>query len=361
MKVLKYLETYSLQELCDEFSIKVSQNELYPELYVLNYNQIDSPKAHPIVVECRSLVLGSVDEGKTFFVVSRAFDRFFNYSENGYSPDISKLTCYEKLDGSLVSVFNYKGEWLYRTKSMIMPTLQINGFGTTWKELIESSINWSELPINYMNTAKTYIFEVVGLENRVVVRYLNNGAFLLAKRDNHTGVYSEVENSSFKLPRKYTFSSTEECMSSVKKLPNLEEGYVAYNEFGVPVCKIKSPAYLVAHRIKGEGLTPKRIRELVVINEQDEYLAVFPEDKKYFTDYIESWLDLKWRIKSIDRIYCNLTDQKEFALYVKGFPFSSILFHSKKSGKCVEKVLTEQTISYKVKLLETMMEVNLND
>ena len=95
----------------------------------------------------------------------------------------------------------------------------------------------------------------------------------------------------------------------------------------------------------------------MVINEQDEYLAVFPEDAKYFTTYIESWDDLKSRIKSIDRIYYNVTDQKEFALYVKDFPFSSILFQSKKSGKCVEKVLTEQTISYKVKLLETMMEV----
>lgn len=358
MEVLKYLQTHSLQELCDEFSIKVSQNELYPELYVLNYNQIDSPKAHPIVLECRSLVLGSVDQGKTFFVVSRAFDRFFNYSENGYSPDISKLTCYEKLDGSLVSVFNYKGEWLYRTKSMIMPTLQINGFGTTWKELIESSINWSELPINYMNTAKTYIFEVVGLENRVVVRYLNNGAFLLAKRDNHTGVYSEVGNSSFKLPRKYTFSSTEECMASVKELPNLEEGYVAYNEFGVPVCKIKSPAYLVAHRIKGEGLTPKRIRELVVINEQDEYLAVFPEDKKYFTNYIESWNGIKDKCIEVMSATANVINQKEFALLVKDYPYCGVLFTAKRSGKCVEKVLTEQTISYKVKLLETIMEVN---
>lgn len=355
MEVLKYLETHSLQELCDEFSIKVSQNELYPELYVLNYNQIDSPKAHPIVVECRSLVLGSIDHGKTFFIVSRAFDRFFNYSENGYSPDISKLTCYEKLDGSLVSVFNYKGEWLYRTKSVIMPTLQINGFDRTWKDLIEYTLNWG----NGFSANKdyTYIFEVVSRENRVVVKYEDDTAYLLGTRNNEFGHYSKIVTHKFNFPRKYTFSSTEECMASVKELPNLEEGYVAYNEFGVPVCKIKSPAYLVAHRIKGEGLTPKRIRELVVINEQDEYLAVFPEDAKYFTTYIESWDDLKSRIKSIDRTYYNVADQKEFALYVKDFPFSSILFQSKKSGKCVEKVLTEQTISYKVKLLETMMEV----
>lgn len=358
MEVLKYLATHTLQQLSEEFAIKVSQNELYPELYVLNYNQIDSPKTHPITLECRSLVLGSVDQGRTFFVVSRAFDRFFNYSENDYSPDISKLTCYEKLDGSLVSVFNYKGEWLYRTKSMIMPTLTINGFDRTWKDLIESTLQWDMLCTKRTFPAITLIFEVVGMENRVVVRYEEERAYLLAIRDNHTGDYLDIALAGMNTPRKYTFTSTEDCMKSVKELPNLEEGYVAYDEFGVPVCKIKSPAYLVAHRIKGEGLSPKRIRELVVINEQDEYLAVFPEDAKYFTDYVNAWVDLQWRLKSIERIYCNVADQKEFALYVKDFPFSSVLFQSKKSGKCVEKVLTEQTTSYKVKLLETMMEEN---
>lgn len=356
MEVLKYLETHSLQELCDEFSIKVSQNELYPELYVLNYNQIDSPKAHPIVVECRSLVLGSVDHDKTFFVVSRAFDRFFNYSENGYSPDISKLTCYEKLDGSLVSVFNYKGEWVYRTKSVIMPTSQINGFDRTWKDLIEDTLEWSEHKPPLGTETFTYIFEVVSMENRVVVRYEDDKAYLLAKRHNVTGEY-DTPSVTFSTPRKYTFSSTEECMGSVKELPNLEEGYVAYNEFGVPVCKIKSPAYLVAHRIKGEGLTPKRIRELVVINEQDEYLAVFPEDVKYFTNYIESWNGVKYKCIEVMSATANVINQKEFALLVKDYPYCGVLFTAKRSGKCVEKVLTEQTISYKVKLLETMMEV----
>lgn len=356
MEVLKYLETHTLQQLCDEFAIKVSQNELYPELYVLNYNQIDSPKTHPITLECRSLVLGSVDQGKTFFVVSRAFDRFFNYGENDYTPNISMLTCYEKLDGSLVSVFNYKDQWLYRTKSMIMPTTTINGYDRTWKDLIEFSLNWDKGFV--ADKAHTYIFEVVSMENRVVVKYKEDAAYLLAIRSNEFGFYSKIVTHKFSFPRKYKFKTTEECLDAVKNLPNLEEGYVAYNYNGAPVCKIKSPSYLVAHRIKGEGLTPKRIRELVVINEQDEYLAVFPEDAKYFTDYVNAWVDLQWRLKSIERIYCNVIDQKEFALYVKGFPFSSVLFQSKKSGKCVEKVLTEQTTSYKVKLLETMMEEN---
>lgn len=359
MKVLEYLTTHTLEQLCNEFSIKVSHNELYPELYVLNYDQIDSPKTHQITLECRSLVLGSTDQGKTFFVVSRAFDRFFNYGENDYNPNIGMLTCYEKLDGSLVSVFNYNDQWLYRTKSIIMPTTTINGYDRTWKDLIESSLNWDKGFV--ADKAHTYIFEVVSRENRVVVKYEEDAAYLLAIRSNEFGFYSKIVTHKFSSPRRYTFKTTEECMDAVKNLPNLEEGYVAYNYDGVPVCKIKSPSYLVAHRIKGEGLTPKRIRELVVINEQDEYLAVFPEDEKYFTDYINVWDDLQWRLKSIERIYFNITDAKEYAMFVKDFPFSAVLFQAKKSGKCVTKVLTEQKTSYKVKLLEIMMEETNNE
>ena len=45
MQVLQYLSTNTLAQLKEDFGIKVSQNELYPYLYVLNYDQINSPKA----------------------------------------------------------------------------------------------------------------------------------------------------------------------------------------------------------------------------------------------------------------------------------------------------------------------------
>lgn len=64
----------AIEELTKEFAIKVRQ---YDEgLLVLNYDQIESPKSHPIVMECRALILDT-----DFNVVSRAFDRFFNIHE----------------------------------------------------------------------------------------------------------------------------------------------------------------------------------------------------------------------------------------------------------------------------------------
>ena len=158
---------------------------MYPELYVLNYNQIDSPKNHPITNECRSLVLGSKDNGLTFFAVSRAFDRFYNMFENDYAPDVSELACYEKIDGSLISVFHYNGEWLYRTKSMIMPTLPINWGERTWKDVIEEALGWENMK-NILEEdfieGWTHILEVVSFENRVVVKYKETKAYWLAAR-----------------------------------------------------------------------------------------------------------------------------------------------------------------------------------
>ena len=55
MQVQKYLREHGLQKLQDEFAIKV---KVYDEgLIVLNYNQIESIKSHPITVECRALIL----------------------------------------------------------------------------------------------------------------------------------------------------------------------------------------------------------------------------------------------------------------------------------------------------------------
>lgn len=67
-----------LKALTEQFAISVKKVD---DLLVLNYNQIDSPKTHPYVIECRSLIM----EAGTLKVVSRSFDRFFNIYENGVS------------------------------------------------------------------------------------------------------------------------------------------------------------------------------------------------------------------------------------------------------------------------------------
>lgn len=78
MRVIEFIKNHGIQALTEEYAISVKKVD---DLLVLNYNQIDSPKTHPLVIECRSLIL----ESETLKVVSRGFDRFFNIYENGVS------------------------------------------------------------------------------------------------------------------------------------------------------------------------------------------------------------------------------------------------------------------------------------
>lgn len=346
------LETFSsvrnnqeaaLLNLKEDYGIKYNIWE--NKLVVLNYDQIESSKHkfHPIVRECRSLVL----ELGSWRVVSRSFDRFYNQGED---PDceyqVEDLVAYEKVDGSIVSFFNYEGEWLYRTKSMIMPDSVINDNigGVTWKDAIESAVNMEFFVL--FPRFLTFIFELVCKENRVVVKYdhetpklyylacrVDTGEYVDGKRGE---VFDEMFCKNFKFikPKKYTFDTLDHCLQSAKELRNLEEGYVMYSKEGVPVMKVKNPAYVAAHHLRGNGpLTEKRVLDILVMNEQDEYLNIFPEDYKDFEPYINALSDLQAALAEFkNKINSGGFDewsQKEFALEVKDLPYSSIAFKMK--------------------------------
>ena len=336
MHVLDFLNGDNpIDTLQMSLGIKVSQNEKYPNLYCLNYDQINSPKLHPIVRECRSLVLKLKDG--VWSVSSRSFDRFFNYGEiEGETHNVIELIAHEKIDGSLIGLW-YDDDygWLYRTRSIIMPEGNgINGHELTWAELIDR--NLGDLEYLATNEGVTFILEVVSKWNRVVTKYDKEGMYLLAIRENDTGNYRTIEppKNGWKLPKQYNFNTIDACMTAAKELPNLEEGYVLYSPEGVPVVKVKSPAYVAAHRLRGEGTpTPRRIMDLIIDNEQDEYLSIFPEDSGLILPYRDAMFQ---GLSEVDSVYASvkeISEQKEFAMKVKDLYYSALLFKARKDGK----------------------------
>lgn len=358
MEVIKYLNKNCMAFLITEFSLSVNEwvDKEGQILYVLNYDQIESPKNHPITNECRSLVV-TQNELDDWVVVSRSFDRFFNYGEiQNETHDITKMTAYEKVDGSIVSLFNWKGDWLYRTRSMIMPTSSVNGWETTWKDLIEPVLFGKGFKDYLHNTAMTYIFEVVGIENRVVTRYEESAAYLLAVRVNETGHYTvpdfwHPELRGWKVPKHYNFETFSDCVLAAKELRDLNEGYVLYDQFGSPKVKVKNPAYVAAHHLRGDGLNPKRIMQLVIMNEHSEYLSIFPEDEEHFTNYIEKYLEMLNDMQTTWIENKNILDQKEFALAVKHLPTSGVLFKARKTNEGLLHCFNSFDESFKIKCL----------
>ena len=337
MHVQQYLKTKTLKDLNDEFGII---SKLYPEhgLIVLNYDQIESSKTSPIVLECRGLILDN-----EYNVVSRAFDRFFNMFEQGNTEEIINIAdcvAFDKIDGSLIRIYHHRNEWHIATRGTAFAESTVNGFPITFRDLVLKALNLTsdafQERCNWMlDEGVTYIFEVTSIENQVVRRYEGYTLHYLASRHRKTFEYLDSTGVAFVfgavMPRKYLFNTVAGCVESAKNLKNLDEGYVLYKD-GVPVCKIKSPQYCAVHLIKGEGLNPKRIMQLVLTGETSEYLTYFPDDLVFLQPYIDAFVKLQLEMVETYDKFKDITEQKEFALAVKDYPYSGTLFLCRRHG-----------------------------
>lgn len=355
MHVQTYLRTHGLSKLTSELGIKVKS---YPEgLLVLNYSQIDSPKSHPVVVECRGLILDM-----EFNVVSRSMDRFFNLGEVPESQshiDLTKAVCYEKVDGSLIRIYNYKGTWYIATRGLAFAEAQVNGFDITFKELVLKALDLTEEMFQLsckaaFNPDVTYICEITSTENRCVKSYSGYTLWYLTARSNVTYEYLDQSFNAYVFgmvfPRVYSFDSMENLKETVNELKNLDEGYVLYQD-GIPVCKIKSPAYCAVHLLRGEGLNPKRVCELVLTGEQEEYLAYFPEDRVFIQEYVDKCNSIMQELELNYTAYRTIPDQKEFALAIRSVQGNGVLFTARKMNISVKEAFKLMPDTGKLKML----------
>lgn len=250
-------------------------------LILLNYSQVESPKFHPVVNECRSLLLT-----EDLQLVSRSFDRFYNHSQVDSSEDISDCDVFEKMDGSLLNMYYHNG-WKYRLSG----SLDLNhgvwdptGLdSTTWIDYVNKCM--ADAPLHLANDRDcTYIFEIVGKSNKIVVQYPEADYRLLAVR-HRDGRYMPIPEG-FKRPRSYKFSTLTECVQAANSLPNLEEGFVIYKDG--PILKVKSDVYIKSHHMRFNDISARRVMDMVVEGDYDEYLSVFAEHKPMFEPFIQA-------------------------------------------------------------------------
>ena len=126
-------------QLTREFAIKVSH---YPALGVvmLNYDQVASDMTQGICRECRALILS--DDFN--MIVSRSFPKFFNVGEpNGADIeagfDWNDFAAQEKLDGTLICLYHWRGAWQIATKGRADASGQVNVNPLTFAELTKKT------------------------------------------------------------------------------------------------------------------------------------------------------------------------------------------------------------------------------
>ena len=331
LETQKYLIANSLGQLTEELAIKVRRHSKYPNLVGLCYSQLDSPKLHQVTKECRGLILDKSDNWK---VVAYGFNRFLNYREEGADEiDWSTALTMTKLDGSLIQMYYYQNQWLVATKGSPDASGTVHDYGFTfnhlaWKTFYGEGYNIADLHPHY-----TYCFELCTPYNKVVVPHSNNSLTLLGIRNNITLKEIVIEDSKlskpFKLTEYHNLFNWEDILISIKKLNGHEhEGYVVVDANFNRV-KIKHPSYIALAHLK-EGLTKRRLLEIVRQNEGEEFLQYFPEYAPLYYDIKYSYDNLVESIKQVWEHYSYITDQKEFALAVKVYKFSGILFSLKR-------------------------------
>ena len=361
MRTIEYIKTHGIAGL-EKKGIKVKE---YPNYYMLNYDQINSSKFDPIVQECRSLIID-----KSFSILSRAFDRFYNLGEN---PNEIKAFdyCLEKLDGSLISQHwnKYKKRWNFSTRSMAHAEGETS-LGNTFYQVIKKALDMDDYEVqiyhNHFNRDFTYIYELVSPETRIVTRYENYELYLLAIRETKTGSYLPIDRvrefadyNGIRTPKLYRFDSFESIIEAAKDLPALEEGYVCCKELPggkVGRIKVKNPSYVAIAHLRDNGLSIRRIIDLVLENDQEEYLTYFPEDRELFNPYIKAMENMFIKIAETHLKVKDIVDNKDFALVTKDISYKHFLFSLRRNKEKPKEFFTKLNIKSKLEQLKPFMD-----
>ena len=344
MQVIDYIKANGLEKLQQEFRIEISD---YPDRVVLNYSQIDSPRFHPLVDECRALILRK----GTWEVLARSFRRFYNVGEGEAwkQYDVSQARIETKHDGSLMSLYHDGQNWCVSTRKKAFAE-GTTTYGRPFNEIFWSVVDPHKFDF-FGGTEFTWIFELCGPENRVVTRYEKPQVYLIGGRYNLTGRElsgTELDNTAdaVEIPRpdSYQAKSFEEVRALADALPALSEGFVLVWESPDGShyrLKCKNAAYLAIAHMRDNGVIgPKHILKLIMMNEHLEYLGYFSEDKALF-DIVQP--DFDAFIANAKAVYeeCRgIAVQKDFALAIQAkLQYKSAagaLFKSRKDGSDVE-------------------------
>ena len=321
---LKLLHKYESEGLL--FSQK------HPSLPLTIWNYSDKVQYEGLwdetLLQCRGLVTD--DEGN---VVARPFKKFFNMEEGKHIPT-SDFDVYDKMDGSLGILFNYKGEWVFATRGSFTSDQAVKGF-----EML-NKYDYSKLHKDY-----TYLFEIIFDDNRIVVKYPFEDLVLLGIIHTETGnevdLFNERNDIRFKnlilniglrIVKKY--DGIKDYTTLKGMIQDNEEGFVVRFSNGNRM-KIKGEEYLRLHKIMTNLSTTVVWEVLSSGGNMEDLLKDVPDE---FYDKIKEYVkDLAIRFDNIRKDYIQyytdivfkvgIEDRKSFAVEARRYNHPSILFN----------------------------------
>lgn len=304
-----------LKEMMDDGFV-VKQNHPEADIFIYNYTakaQYDK-LWNEVTLNCRGLIMDS-----KMNIIARPFPKFFNLGEleNQHIPK-EPFEVFEKMDGSLGILYWYNNKPYIATRGSFTSEQSVKAnqiLQTKYKHIIEK-----------LNPTKTYLFEIIYPENRIVVDYGNTeDLVLLSVIDNINGKET-LEDIGFPVVKRYN------GITDINALQTLEEenkeGFVIRFNNGLRY-KVKFKEYVRLHRIITQVSNISIWEYLRQGNTLDELLERVPDEfynwvKKTNTDFLANYKQIENTAK---QEFKNLGDRKQTALYFQKCTYPAILFN----------------------------------
>lgn len=305
----------ALHELIDNDYINVQKHN-HADLYIYNYTakaQYDKVW-NEWTLACRGLIMNADYE-----VMARPFKKFFNWGEveNQVIPHES-FEVYEKMDGSLGILY-----WIDE-----IPYIATRGsFNSNQSKVATEMLRTKyATSIPLLDKTKTYLFEIIYPENRIVVDYGNTRALvLLGVIDTKTGKEYSLEQIGFEVVKLY------DGINDLYQLKKLEEsnreGYVIKFASALRL-KVKFDEYQRVHQIITRVSNLSIWEHLKEGNDLTDILDRVPDE---FYDWVkmtqkqlfDNFETIETKAKSEFKL---LDSRKENALYYQTCSYPAVLF-----------------------------------
>jgi hypothetical protein len=315
-------------EILKSFGIKCCYHKKYPNLHLFKYNQSELI-VNKYVEEARGIILDKNDNWK---IISYGFNRFFNYYEE-HKAEINWLPeqppkIYEKMDGSLMVLYFYDGNWQVSSSGVPDASAPINSkytFASLFWEIFNEK--GYALPAN---TNRCYMFEMVSPHNQIIIPYATNNLVLLGIRciETLTEMSIEQENHGFDTPSIYTFENVSQVIEASKALDQSHEGFVICDEAFNRI-KVKSTSYVEVTHVSGR-ITLKNLDEkllaIIAKNEGDEFIGSFPEYRQRYEELQVKYQKMVTEISNKVQEVSNIKNKKDLADQIKNLWYKKYIF-----------------------------------
>ena len=326
-----------LQEMIEQGYVTAREHDSLP-LVILNY----TAKAqyewvwNDVTLKARGLIFNKM----THEIIARPFEKFFNWDQGKFYPPAGPVIRMEKMDGSLGV--------LYQHKTNVPRGVQVEYGIATRGSFHSDQAHWATefFGDNFSEffplSGKTYLFEIIYPENRIVVDYGEyKGLVLIDVIDNETGKSDLQEFDDCVWPDKVKrvplpgFDS-----GQVNDIGSGEEGFVyLWPERNVRT-KMKSAEYVELHKLVShlnektiwQALMDGKTLDQIKAGVPDEFYGFIDTTYHAIMDQVAAILHetntAMWNLHEqfLEYSHAREVPRKDFAMAVKDHPMKKYLF-----------------------------------